>query len=91
MRNFYQKLEIFHVLHLDLMQSPFGIKVLAKLLPEKWKLAKRPARIQKEPKLVENYHVWGLFTKIVTLKVLFLKQQLGLSCLKKPFALLPSH
>lgn len=84
-------MEIFHGLHLDLIQNPFGVKVLAKLLSEKWELAKRSARIQKEPKLVENYHVWGPPTRIVTLTVLYLKQQLGLSCLKKLIALLPSH
>lgn len=51
-------MEIIHVLHLDLIQNPFGVKVLAKLLSEKQELAKTSARIQKEPKLVENYHVW---------------------------------
>lgn len=40
---------------------------------------------------MENYHIWGPFTRIVTLMVLYLKQQLGLSCLKKLIALLPSH
>lgn len=84
-------MEIDHVLHLDLIQNPFGVKVLAKFLSEKRKLAKRSARIQKEPKLVENHHVWEPSTRIVTLTVLYLKQQLGLSCLKKLIALLPSH
>lgn len=84
-------MEIFHALHLDLIQNPFGVEVLAKLLSERSDLAKRSTRIQKEPKLVENYHIWGPFTRIVTLTILYLKQQLGLSCLKKLIALLPSH
>lgn len=35
-----QKVEIFHILYSDLIQSPFGGELLAKLLSEKWELAR---------------------------------------------------
>lgn len=56
-------------MHLDIMQSPFGMKVLAKLLTGK-RVSKVISQDSEGVKLVENYHVWGPFTRIVTLMVL---------------------
>lgn len=57
------------------------IKSTCQILVRKVRVSKE---ICQEPNLLENFPLWGRFTRIVTLTVLDLKQQLGLSCLKKP-------